>query len=57
MPDTCICPHCGITLDIDDNYGFNMRCSKCKGKIDVFPDESLIIRLPIGLVVVSELTK
>jgi len=44
MTDTCRCPHCGTVLEVSGEYGFRKRCPVCRGTIDVFPDEAIVIR-------------
>lgn len=53
MPiDTCICPDCGVTLEITE-YGRNLECSECHCKIDVFPNVDLYVETPVGVLGIS----
>lgn len=41
MTDTCICPGCGIKLEVNGLYGHDLECSECHCKIIVFRDDNL----------------
>ena len=47
--DTCVCPNCNIVLDVYE-YGYNLECSNCKCKIDVFPDTQLYLETQFGTI-------
>lgn len=50
--DTCVCPGCQTVLDVGE-YGRGMKCSECGCKMDVWPDTSLLIDTPIGMIGIS----
>ena len=45
--DTCICPKCNTKLDVSE-YGYNLQCSDCHCRIDVFPETDLYLETPYG---------
>ena len=51
--ETVICPHCGAKLDVGGNYGIGLKCSACGGKIDVFPDDSVVIHTEFGKIAIE----
>lgn len=50
--DTCICPKCNTNLDVSE-YGYNLQCSECHCRIDVFPDTTLYLETVFGVVEIS----
>ncbi len=52
MKDTCICPKCGVLLDVSE-YGRGLECSECGCKIDVFPDTDLYLETIFGVIGIS----
>uniref|UniRef100_A0A6H1ZV21 Uncharacterized protein n=1 Tax=viral metagenome TaxID=1070528 RepID=A0A6H1ZV21_9ZZZZ len=47
ITDTCICPDCQTTLDVE-LYGHNLECSECGCKLAVFPDSAIRVDIPVG---------
>jgi hypothetical protein len=47
MPDTCICPDCHSSLDVEI-YGNDLECSECGCKLSVYPDSAIRVDTPVG---------
>ena len=50
--DSCVCPKCGVKLEVAD-YGYNLECSECKCKINVFRENSFYLETKFGTIGVS----
>ena len=48
MNDTCTCPDCRTTLDVEI-YGHDLECSNCGCKMDVFSDKAIRVDTPVGI--------
>ena len=45
MNDKGLCPYCLKDFDVEI-YGYGLRCPFCRGKIDVFPDDTIFVTTP-----------
>ena len=52
MSDSCICPHCDTTLDVEI-YGHNLECSECLCPLAVFHDDDIRVETPVGVFWIS----
>ena len=43
--DKATCPHCLKDFEAEI-YGYGLRCPLCRGKIDVFPDDTIFVTTP-----------
>lgn len=48
MKDTGMCPHCERDFAVT-RYGWGLRCPRCRGRINVFPDPRVFIHTRIGV--------
>lgn len=56
IKETCECPYCKTVLDVEE-YGYDLECSKCKGKLEVFPDTDIWINSKFGNIEITGLDK
>ncbi len=52
MKDSGVCPYCQNKFEVEE-YGYGLRCSFCRKKIDVLPEASHWVHTPWGIFGIS----